>query len=593
MANNVADKISIEIEVGSSDAARKVNSLANAMRGTAQATRETANATKNATSAWSKMKASIGRIAFYRMIRSAIRAVGEAFKTGINNLYEYSRMVGTSFAPAMDSIATSALYAKNSLGTVLAPVIEALAPVFEWLADAINAASNALAQFFAALNGSSTYTRAVRQATQYATATERAAGAVRKFLLGIDEINTMNVGGGGGGASAADFEHMFEEAAVAPWLTDLVFSIKDIKFKMTGYGQESLATRLMTAVFGAAGAIIGWTLGGPLGAAVGLVVGAGLGYTLSELSFNFDGTLTDEEKLTALMYAALGVTGGLIGWAIGGPVGAAVGLTVGAGLAFALNSVLAETGLASNSALMNSLVDALLIIGGGLLGFALGGPIGAALGIAVGAGLSIALKRTVFGKGDESLKSTLMDTLVMALAAIAGGAIGFMLGGPFGAVLGATIGVGITLLAKGVDFSDMRRKIDSSLLELQEQTVRSSQNQIIKPGSSIRQPSQLATGGIVNTGEMFIAREAGPEMVGRIGNSTAVANNDQIVAGIASGVESANAGLTAAVVSGFSQVISAIQNSGGLDLDMLAGALYQPMQRQNTVQGNSLVTFTR
>ena len=44
----------------------------------------------------------------------------------------------------------------------------------------------------------------------------------------------------------------------------------------------------------------------------------------------------------------------------------------------------------------------------------------------------------------------------------------------------------------------------------------------------------------IPTGQMFIAREAGAEMVGSIGNKTTVANNDQIVAGIASGVSEAN-----------------------------------------------------
>lgn len=39
---------------------------------------------------------------------------------------------------------------------------------------------------------------------------------------------------------------------------------------------------------------------------------------------------------------------------------------------------------------------------------------------------------------------------------------------------------------------------------------------------------------------MFIAREAGPEMVGTIGNKTSVANNEQIVSGIAQGVSDAN-----------------------------------------------------
>lgn len=51
-----------------------------------------------------------------------------------------------------------------------------------------------------------------------------------------------------------------------------------------------------------------------------------------------------------------------------------------------------------------------------------------------------------------------------------------------------------------------------------------------------------AGGGFPDTGQMFVAREAGPELVGRIGRRTAVANNDQIVQGIASAVRSAMIG---------------------------------------------------
>lgn len=45
--------------------------------------------------------------------------------------------------------------------------------------------------------------------------------------------------------------------------------------------------------------------------------------------------------------------------------------------------------------------------------------------------------------------------------------------------------------------------------------------------------SWYAEGGFPDTGELFVAREAGPELVGNIGNKAAVANNDQIVEGIA------------------------------------------------------------
>ena len=48
-----------------------------------------------------------------------------------------------------------------------------------------------------------------------------------------------------------------------------------------------------------------------------------------------------------------------------------------------------------------------------------------------------------------------------------------------------------------------------------------------------------AKGGFPAMGQMFIAREAGPEMVGTIGSRSAVANNDQIVEAVSAGVYSA------------------------------------------------------
>lgn len=61
------------------------------------------------------------------------------------------------------------------------------------------------------------------------------------------------------------------------------------------------------------------------------------------------------------------------------------------------------------------------------------------------------------------------------------------------------------------------------------------------PGVSISHVSKLyiprlADGGFVSTGQMFIARESGPELVGQIGRKNAVANNDQIIEGISAGV---------------------------------------------------------
>ena len=66
---------------------------------------------------------------------------------------------------------------------------------------------------------------------------------------------------------------------------------------------------------------------------------------------------------------------------------------------------------------------------------------------------------------------------------------------------------------------------------------------------SVPQIPLLAEGGVVSSGQMFIAREAGPEMVGSIGNRTAVVNNDQIVESVSRGV--------------YQAVVSAMGQSGG------------------------------
>ena len=58
---------------------------------------------------------------------------------------------------------------------------------------------------------------------------------------------------------------------------------------------------------------------------------------------------------------------------------------------------------------------------------------------------------------------------------------------------------------------------------------------------------RLATGGFVDEGQLFIANEAGAEMVGAMGRRTVVANNEQIVEGISAGVTIANDGVIAAI----------------------------------------------
>lgn len=65
-----------------------------------------------------------------------------------------------------------------------------------------------------------------------------------------------------------------------------------------------------------------------------------------------------------------------------------------------------------------------------------------------------------------------------------------------------------------------------------------------------------AQGGFPSVGQMFIAREAGPELVGTINGRSAVANNDQIVAAVSQGVYSAVVAAMGASASNGDQAIN-------------------------------------
>ena len=102
-----------------------------------------------------------------------------------------------------------------------------------------------------------------------------------------------------------------------------------------------------------------------------------------------------------------------------------------------------------------------------------------------------------------------------------------------------------------------------------------------------------ATGGFPSSGEMFIARENGiPEMVGRMGNRTAVANNGQIVDGVASGVEVANEAVVNAVMAIGQMITKAVNDKDTntyLDGQVIAKGIYSYTERVQKDRGYSLI----
>ena len=179
------------------------------------------------------LASSIKRIMLYRTIRSLISSITSGFKTGISNMYQYSKEFSGSFSQSMDSIASSALTVKNSLSTMLAPIIEQIAPYVEKISDKILEINNNIAMVIAGLSGKTTYTKALKATTEYAAAANDASDNTSKVkdsvedlkrsLAGLDEITIIGDNSASSSVSSAvadatnsgtDYSTMFEEAPV-------------------------------------------------------------------------------------------------------------------------------------------------------------------------------------------------------------------------------------------------------------------------------------------------------------------------------------------------------------------------------------------
>lgn len=191
---------------------------------------------KQTTSSLGGLFSSLKRIAMYRAIRAAIAALTQGFKEGINNLYQYSTIMGTQFAQSMNNLSSSALYLKNSLGAMAAPIINAIAPAIDFVIDKIVTLINLINQLFARLTGKSTFTAAKKVEAAYGGAADKVGGAAKKalksFTIGIDELNIIedkmnSGGGGGGGGGGADYGSMFEELPIDDNISDFADKLKE------------------------------------------------------------------------------------------------------------------------------------------------------------------------------------------------------------------------------------------------------------------------------------------------------------------------------------------------------------------------------
>lgn len=132
---------------------------------------------------------------------------------------------------------------------------------------------------------------------------------------------------------------------------------------------------------------------------------------------------------------------------------------------------------------------------------------------------------------------------------------------------------------------DLKVKVDDSELN-KIQAYTGNVNVSFAPQKSTIE--RFASGGFPEVGSLFIAGEAGPELVSNIGGRTGVVNTDQMAGAVAEG----NSNVVGAVYAMADAIVAAINNKD-MDIEMdgesVARMLYRPMQHENNRRGGSLV----
>lgn len=135
---------------------------------------------------------SIGRIMLYRMIRSALKAIGKAFSEGLENAYMYSQQSDNfkELADAMDHLKSVASQMINQLGAFYGEFIQFIKPALEWMIEKVRQLAEFITELFAGLNGKNEYQFALLEDLKWKEATD-SLKAYKHQLLGLDELNNL------------------------------------------------------------------------------------------------------------------------------------------------------------------------------------------------------------------------------------------------------------------------------------------------------------------------------------------------------------------------------------------------------------------
>ena len=582
-----------------------------------------------------------GRVVLYKTIRQLISLIVNGVKEGITNLEAYSQKMGTSFAPNLQRLKDSALFVKNAVGAIGGAIINAVTPAVEALADSFANLANQIGFLIAKLTGQASFSAAIKGTKEL----NKEAGSLKKTLFGFDELNIFNAPSG---SSADESGAFFEEWATGTnelrallengqWYEYGKAIASQINKAIADFDAAELGNKIGDKISKALKMVRGFVeefdfsqIGSKFGDFVNAILRPDAAYDFGRIAARIMTGLNDAiisfiettdwgNVAATLREGILGYVTGVTEWfqkkdwfAFGKNVADSliafitefhfgeVAMSLVTFLKTAIvtqietaagffteiadkfigsitKKVEDESGQASFQKQVQDAFSALISAGlGAAVGFLIAGPFGAIVGGMIG-GFA---KQIYSGMPEDANAKEITDAFSDLLETAVYAAVGFLLGGPIGSAVGMIVAGFKQKLKKGWD--DTAQFMDDYITTNPVKVTTTTRQH----GATFDYSSMMnAGGGFVDTGQMFIAREAGPELVGTIGNRTAVANNDQIVQGIAAGVEGALDNTNSVIMQMANAVVNAISEKQINTTVISDRDIYRSAERGRTLSG--------
>ena len=523
---------------------------------------------------------SLKRIAMYRLIRSVLKSITQGFREGIQNMYQYSTLIDGQFKKSMDRLSTSALYLKNSLGALVAPIINALAPAIDMLVDKFVDLLNFINKTIATLTGAATWTKALKYPKEYADALDGASGSAKELratLLGFDEINRLDdhtKGARGAASDMMDYSKMFEEVDTGEIsdLWDGIFKVGKSKF---GIFAGSAATLFALKMGGAFDGLFGSTAStGILGKFTAVLLAAFGGFTLGNWLYeHVPGIRNWTDQLMEKWGPKID---GVVNW-IGEKFSK---IDIGLGL-----ELLAEEIVGFE----NSVKE-----GWDIIGESAGGFFDKVHNWMIEWGYALMDFHDIRINFHTSVDSTEWDLFQKKVSGELDKINDQIKSAHQNAYDFQPTGTG-TIPPYATPNADAYRKVDDTSNQKKTGAI-SSITAAIKNAANlldqkVKDSSILykAGGGDVPTGDLFIANENGPELIAQVGNRTQVANNDQITKAIEVATANGNAEsnvLLRQVVDTLGQIL---RKDNTVVANITTDSITNGLDRQNRRSGRTVV----